>query len=692
MILLSNIGRLAIGMSFLILVACTQSDGDQEFRQNADFVDPFICTSDDHGQTDPAAAVPFGMVKPCPDTWPIAHSGYDYSANEIIGFSHTRFSGVGCRGVGGNIRLLPFLGNDSVPYKIAYVKESEKASPGFYSVKLSNGIKAELTATRQVAFHHYTFPESDQATIAIDLTSSFVSHISEEHKINEEGIISGMLSSVNICKKGKYTFYYALWLDKEVVFEESGSTILCRFTTDKQEVVKAYCALSSVSAENAVKTLKEKRNMSFEEVRTASSEKWNDLLKAVDVETANDTLKRLFYTHLYHAVQSPFMIQDENGQYRGSDGKIYQANGSPYFHGWSIWDTFRTKLPLVSFLFPEIYSQMMGSLGELYQQGKVPWATETEPFITVRTEHSLVVLLEAHRKGLLIFSLDEIYPLLKEEAKTLPFKSPDNVLESSFDLWALSEIAGDLGYVEDQRFYLKKAFEYRKLWEEKFLFMDEHADIMHGDGLYEGTLWQYRWFVPFDIAGIQELMGGKQVFEDQLDYFFENELFNIGNQPDIQVPYLYAYTNSPWKTQRLVHQLLTQPTNNWYGTHKKWKTPEYRKVFSDSPRGYISEMDDDAGTMSSWFVWSAMGLYPVFPGSTQLVINTPLFEKITINLGGNRLIINAPGVSSENKYIQETYFNGEKLNSSFIDFNTIKNGGVIDIKTGNIPNKNWGIE
>ena len=161
--------------------------------------------------------------------------------------------------------------------------------------------------------------------------------------------------------------------------------------------------------------------MPFEEVRSTSSEKWNKLLQTVSVETDNDTLKRLFYTHLYHAVQSPFMIQDEDGQYRGSDGKLYQKSEKPYFHGWSIWDTFRTKLPLISLLYPTTYSRMMESLGELYQQGKVHWATNTEPFLTVRTEHSIIVLLEAHRKGLLPFSLDGIYPLLSLAAPALRF-------------------------------------------------------------------------------------------------------------------------------------------------------------------------------------------------------------------------------------------------------------------------------
>ncbi|WP_421918736.1 GH92 family glycosyl hydrolase [Marinifilum sp.] len=679
--------------TFLMIAGLMMSCSSEKIvkKDNAQYIDPFICTADDHGQTDPAAGIPFGMIKPCPDTDPIAHSGYDYSANEIVGFSHTRFSGVGCRGVGGNIRVLPFIKRDSIPHKLAYRKESEIAKPGYYSVVLDGNIKTELSATGKLAFHKYTFPASNQSGLSIDLASSFAGHISEEHQVDEEGIISGKVESVNVCRLGKYSFYYAFYLDKETkTLTKDGSKLYYSFASKENEIIKAYCAVSIISAEQAIKNLKSEKYLPFEEVKELAYKQWNDLVNIVDVETTNESLKRLFYTHLYHATQSPFLISEEDGSYRGSDGLIYKTGSSPYFHGWSIWDTFRSKLPLLSFLYPERYSEMMNSIGELYKQGKPDWATETEPFVTIRTEHSIVVLLEAHRKGLLSYSLDEIYPFLKKEAEELPFKSPDNVLESSFDLWAMSEIAKDLGYEEDAKEYLSKAMDYRKIWKEKFMVMGENSDIMHGDGLYEGTLWQYRWFVPFDIDGIQDLLGGKEIFENQLDYFFENELFNMGNQPDIQVPYLYAYTNSPWKTHRLVNTLLTEETNNWYGTHKKWEKPLTRKIFADSPKGYIKEMDDDAGTMSAWYVWSAMGFYPVHPGDTEMVITAPQFDKMSIALPNGKLEIETKRASEKSIYIQKVVFNGEELNSCFIDFNQLIKGGRINIELGDQPNKNWG--
>ncbi|MBD0777417.1 glycoside hydrolase family 92 protein [Maribacter sp. ANRC-HE7] len=648
-------------------------------------------TADDHGQTDVAAAVPFGMVKPCPDTRPIAHSGYDYNAKEIIGFSNTRFSGVGCRGVGGNLRILPFVlsEGDSIAKAQTYSKESEQAKAGFYSVVLDNGVKTQLTATRQVAFHEYSFPKTENAGFTIDLKSSFVEHISEQHQITNN-ILSGSITSVNVCKKGKYTFYYAIHFNEEPTeIKEDNSTLIFGFSTTKNQQILLRCALSVVDEKSAIENLKETKGLSFSQVRSNASKAWKDLINVINVETENDTLKQLFYTHLYHATQSPFMINDEDGAYRGSDGKLYSSEKS-YYHGWSIWDTFRTKLPLFSFLYPDRYKDMLLSLKALYKQGKPDWTTDTEPFPTVRTEHSIAVILDAYRKGILPFALPDVYEELKEEAKHLPFKSPDNILESSYDLWALSEISKIIGEDEDAGFYNDRAFEYRASWKDKFLTMNENSDIMHGDGLYEGTLWQYRWFVPFDINGIQSLMGGKDVFENELDYFFENELFNIGNQPDIQVPYLYAYTKSPWKTQKLVDELLNKETNNWYGTHEKLNEPFTRKIFTPTPDGFIKEMDDDAGTMSSWYVWSSMGLYPIFPGSTELALTAPQFDKVTIKTSNVPLQIIVNGRSPENIFIQEVTWNGDEINSSIIDFNLISKGGVLQFELGDQPNKNWG--
>ncbi len=678
---------IAIFMCICVSMLCAQVEHGQVKKQIVDYVDPFICTGSDHGQTDPAAAVPFGMAKPAPDTYPIGHSGYDYDADYILGFSNTRFSGVGCRGVGGNLRILPYLGpKSSHPNPQIYKKETERAQPGYYAVELGNGIQCELTATRQVAFHKYTFPQSGSAGITVDLQSSLSKFYYEKHHLQKDGVLLGEVSGANVCDKGKYTFYFALATDSgNFDVEEEEAKVIFSFDVDLGQEVQVLCALSTVSSQNALKNLQRVRTMDFEEVKDQARQEWAKNLSVVKVHTENAEHKKLFYTHLYHVLQTPFQIQDGDGSFKGSDGEIHKTDRSNHYHGWSVWDTFRTKMPLLSLLYPEHYKDMVSSIGKLYQQGKPDWATEKEPFITVRTEHSSIVLLEALQKGLLPFDLKSIYPKLLEEAKKLPFKTPDNVLESSYDLWALSQIARELGKKEDYGIYLKKALQYQNTWKDKFRNMGDNSDIMHGDGLYEGTLWQYRWLVPYDIKGIQKMLGGKKVFEEQLDYFFDNELFTIGNQPDIQVPYLYVYTRSPWKTQKLVNRLMTEKTNNWYGTHEKWKTPSTRKIFQATPHGYIREMDDDAGTMSAWFVCSAMGLYPVFPGSTQLALTAPLFEKIAIKTPGQPLQIMTNGFSEENIFIQKVTWNGDEINSSLIDFNLISRGGVLQFELGNKP-------
>lgn len=668
----------------------------QKIINKTDFVDPFMCTSGEHGHTDPAASVPFGMVKPGPDTFPIGYSGYDFSAQRILGFSNTRFSGVGCQGVGGNIRILPFVltkKNEIIPNYLGLDKSSEVASPGYYSVILDNKIQVELTATRQVAFHKYTFPKLNHAGLIINLASSFVKNNYEKHTIDSNGIISGEISSHNICDKGNNKFYFALTLNKLVKkITSNGSIIKIDFSTKEKNDVIVRCAISVVNAKNAIETLKSQSNATFNSIRQEALNKWGKVLNAIEIKTSNDQLKSKFYSHLYHATQTPFIIQDINGEYRGSDGKKYKSSLNNQFYGWSIWDTFRTKLPLLSLISSKNYMDMMSSLKKLYKQGKVNWSTSTEPFLTVRTEHSIVVLLDALNKNLLNYSLDDIYPQLKIEMENLSFETPDKTLESSYDLWAMSEIAKKLGHFEDAKNYLFKALEYKKTWNKYFKVMGDNADIMGGAGLYQGTLWQYRWFLPFDIKGIQKEIGSKQLFEKQLDYFFGNNLFNVGNEPDIQTPFLYDYTNAPWKTQKLVHSILSEPTINWYGS-EKFKNPIIRKVFLNTPEGYITDMDDDAGTLAGWYIFASMGFYPICPGSPLFVLCSPLYEKTTLHFdNGKSFVIQADKVNDKNIYIQSATLNGQNLNKCWIKYNDIVSGGKLIFKMGAIPNKKWGLE
>ena len=216
---------------------------------------------------------------------------------------------------------------------------------------------------------------------------------------------------------------------------------------------------------------------------------------------------------------------------------------------------------------------------------------------------------------------------------------------------------------------------------------------MHGDNLYEGTLWQYRWFVPYDLDWMINSIGNKDKTIAELDYFFQNHLFNIANEPDIHVPYLYYYLGQPWKAQKIIQDIILNPTVNYYGTHDKWEKPYIGKVFKTSPDGYMKEMDDDAGTMSSWLVLSTIGLFPVCPGIPYYWISAPLFDSITLNYTtGKKLRIRTIRKSNDDMYIQTVQLNGRKLERSWISYEEIMNGGELTIHLGTAPNGKWGTE
>lgn len=659
--------------------------------QYASFVNPFIGTSDDHGQTDPSATIPFGMIKPGPETMPRGNAGYDYQAHQLKGFSQTRMSGVGCIGVGGNLLITPFVGTSCELLKMD--KASEIALPGYYSITLDSQLKVEITAGRTAAIYRFTYPSAEKAGIKIDFKHSYGQHIAEEHTVVGNNVVRGFVSSACTCDLGCYKFYYYIEQDKSVCKQEGkDSELLWEFRTEPNEQIILRIGLSSVSVEEAEANLtQECSKLSFEQVRAKARDNWEDLLGQVQVETSDADLKTSFYTRLYHACQTPFAINDYSGSYRGSDGKVYNGRQLPYYHGWSIWDTYRTKYPLLSIICPAEYKQMIASLAALYKQGKPRSATKTEPFLTTRTEHLIITILDALQKGMFDGSLSELLPLMLKEAEAISNDSPDKALERGYDFWGIAELAGKMGNKELEKEFSVGSKDYRPIWMQKFKNIGPTSDIMHGDGLYEGTIWQYRWFVPYDFDWVISALGSRKKVLNELDYFFDNNLFNMGNQPDIHVPFLYYYLGEPWKTQRLVRQILLEPTTNYYGTHEKWEKPYIGKIFTTSPRGYLKEMDDDAGTMSSWFVLSSIGLFPVCPGVPYYWISAPVFDTVTLHPASRQKFkIHVHRPDAESFYIQKVVLNGKILNRSWLSYEEIMQGGELMLELGKTPNKHWG--
>lgn len=657
----------------------------------AQYVNPFIGTSDDHGQTSPAAVVPFGMISAGPDTKPAGQAGYDYLAEETVGFSQSRISGIGCKGTGGNLRLMPFIQVDTETTR--FDKRTESASAGYYGVRLQNGIKVAIAAARTSAIYQFTYPKDKKSGLRLDVHASFAAFKGEEHVFPTKNTIEGSVQASGTCDRGTYTFYYHIEVEKSVLTtSENAGRCYWNFETEEGETITVKVGLSTVSVANAKDNMVvELGGKSFNQVKALAYDAWNKELNVVTVTTRDQNLRTSFYTRLYHAFLNPANITDYASTYRGSDGKVY-ATSRDHYHGWSIWDTFRTKHPLLSIIQADRYSEIIFSLVNLFTQGKQDWATDTEPFPTVRTEHACILLLDALDKGLIKGeSIELIFNEILHSTENLPEKSPDQILEKCYDYWAVSELAKRLNLPDIQARYLEKSSLYRTVWNEKFKIITEKSDVMHGDGLYEGTLWQYRWFVPHDLEWIVNALGGRANAISELDYFFANHLFNMGNQPDIQVPYLYYNLGEPWKAQKLVREILLEPTVNHYGTHDKWKQPYVGKIFKITPDGYLKEMDDDAGTMSSWFVLSSMGLFPVCPGVPYYWIQVPVFDLVTINLeNGKKFCTEVIRKSEKDLYIQDVMLNGEIKNESWLRYDEIMSGGKLIVKLGEQPNKKWG--
>ena len=661
-------------------------------QPSTDYVDLFICTAGDHGQLDPAATVPFGMIKLGPDTDPGNHSGYDYNSQYIKGFSHNRIGGVGCRGAGGNLRILPGIDSPNIKY-LSIDKESEYAQPSFYKVNFKNGVSAELTSTNQTGFHKYTFPKSDNAFISIDIRSSFGGTISASKEFINQNEFFVQVSAKNVCGVGRYNVFYHVWTNKPIrdIVELDGK-FYYTFETKLDEEILFNVTTSSISCEDAkLEWEAETKGISFDKVKKSGLNKWEELLSRIEVE-GKEEYKKIFYTHLYHIFLNPVKSENRKKEFKATNGETHISDGYEHYDSWSMWDNFRNKFSLYALLIPDVSNDIANSLIDLYKYGKANWSGYNEP-PTVRTEHSIITLLDLYKRGITDFDIQPLYKRLSSEISNVFDKTPDTKLELSYDYWALAQFAKILGRESDYELFKDKSQEYKKVWREYFLTINNKSDIMHGDGLYEGTLWQYRWHVQHDIDGIIEMIGSSEKYTEQLEYFFNNHLYNHGNQPDIHVPFMFNYGTKPWLTQKWVNKILTKDMTQYYGTHEKWDQPYYGRIYKSEPEGYIPEMDDDEGTMSGWYVLSAMGLYPVTVGEPIFQISAPIFDKITISLeNGNKFIIKTNNLSNENYYIDSVSLNGKNHTKSFINHKDLSSGGTLEFNLSNKPNKNWGIQ
>lgn len=642
--------------------------------QNTKYVNLFIGTSGDNGQVAPGAAAPFGMVCVCPDNDPRSHAGYDYAVTKVSGISVNRLSGVGCSGGGGNLRIRPVAPSQELHIK----KSREKATPGYYSTAFTNGIKTELTATNAMAVERYKFPRSLSAALWIDFASTFEDVATCHYKRISETSIEGYVQAKNVCGHGRYKLYFSLNTSHPFQLEEQKETTACLTFGKKVRSVEVRIGLSALSSELASWECARWEKMDFEDVKSRTADQWEKQLSAIDVKGGKKDDRVIFYTSLYRTYLSPADVSSPDGAYLGTDGKVYISEDFRYYSNWSLWDTFRTKFPLLVLTEPAKMRDMATSLIHLYATGKKDWSTGFESTPTVRTEHAVILLLDAYRKGITNLDFRKGYAGMKQEMERLPMRSPDQKMESAYDLWAMAKIAEIIGEKADSEQYRQRSVSlFEETWKKEFMNVTPAFEVMKNNGLYQGTRWQYRWAAPQYIDKMIEWVG-QDSLRLQLTYFFDHHLYNQGNEPDIHVPYLFNRLGAPEKTQQIVRSLMTEPMIHKYGGNSEFKTPYLGKAFKNAPEGYSPEMDEDDGTMSAWYVFGAMGFYPLLVGDEYYDLTSPLFDRVLLRLtNGNVLTIQTEGRKKKDAPIKSIHFNGKKIADYRISHNELIKGGEL---------------
>lgn len=642
--------------------------------QNTKYVNLFIGTSGDNGQVAPGAAAPFGMVCVCPDNDPRSHAGYDYAVTKVSGISVNRLSGVGCSGGGGNLRIRPVAPSQELHIK----KSREKATPGYYSTAFTNGIKTELTATNAMAVERYKFPRSLSAALWIDFASTFEDVATCHYKRISETCIEGYVQARNVCGHGRYKLYFSLNTSHPFQLEEQKETTACLTFGKKVRSVEVRIGLSALSSELASWECARWEKMDFEDVKSRTVDQWEKQLSAIDVKGGKKDDRVIFYTSLYRTYLSPADVSSPDGAYLGTDGKVYISEDFRYYSNWSLWDTFRTKFPLLVLTEPAKMRDMATSLIHLYATGKKDWSTGFESTPTVRTEHAVILLLDAYRKGITNLDFRKGYAGMKQEMERLPMRSPDQKMESAYDLWAMARIAEIIGEKADSEQYWQRSVSlFEETWKKEFMNVTPAFEVMKNNGLYQGTRWQYRWAAPQYIDKMIEWVG-QDSLRSQLTYFFDHHLYNQGNEPDIHVPYLFNRLGAPEKTQQIVRSLMTEPMIHKYGGNSEFKTPYQGKAFKNAPEGYSPEMDEDDGTMSAWYVFGAMGFYPLLVGDEYYDLTSLLFDRVLLRLtNGNVLTIQTEGRKKKDAPIKSIHFNGKKIADYRISHNELIKGGEL---------------
>lgn len=715
-------------------------------RTVLDEVDPFIGTGG-HGHTFPGATTPFGMIQLSPDQntksgdWDWC-SGYHYSSKTIMGFSHNHLSGTGWADLGdilvmpttGKLNMLP--GTEQHPessYRSAFSHERESASPGYYSVILETyGVKAELTASPRVGFHKYTFPKSEQSNIIIDPTNKIFGTVYHTFvSIDGNNKIKGYSYSTGW--GGKRFSYFVMEFSKP--FKSSGvyengnqadkkmaiakdAKAWVRFDTEKDEAIEVKVSLSPVSIENAQLNFdSEAKGVDFANAKKNAEETWLDVLNRFEIEGGTKDQRTIYYTGVYHTFIAPNLYMDVNGNYVAAEENM-TAKWFTNYSTYSYWDGFRATHPLLTIMDQKHTKEFANSLISRYTDRKdhMPiWELCGYDNFCMLGYHSVSVIWDAISKGVPGIDKEKAFAAMKDASLTDKMSSSDGggglndyiklgytpsekgasvsaTLEYAYDDWCISKLAENMGKNEEAAIYRKRSQNFLKTFNKEnmhFWPRQNNGEFLPDFPLnswaklqphwVSGNIWAYDFFVPHNIPELIDLYGGKKAFEEKLDKTFNTPLkmegeqhvdisgfigsLGFGDEPGHQVPYLYNYTDAPAKTQKMVKYIR----DNMY--HAK-------------PDGIVN--NEDCGQMSSWYIFSSLGFYPVTPGSGEYAIGAPQFPKASLKLeNGKAFTVVAEKISDKNIYVQKVTLNGKPIKNWILKHDDIMKGGELRFVMGN---------
>ena len=734
--------NLAIAASLLILAACSPKQETTVSTEYAQYVNPLIGT-DFTGNTYPGAQVPFGKVQLSPDNglpgWNRI-SGYYYPDSTIAGFSHTHLSGTGA----GDLYDIMFM-PVTRPYKEAepplgihssFSHNDEFASAGYYRVLLKDyNINVELTATERCGIQRYTFPKAESSiflnlkkAMNWDFTLDSYIEVVDSCTIRGYRISQGWSPEQHVYFQTRFSRPFDDYqIDKtDITTKEKGKigmAYIARFdfNTEKDEEILVTTALSGVSMEGAALNLQtEAPKDDFDYYYAQAVSNWNTQLGKIKIEGGSTDDQTVFYTALYHSMLAPTIYSDVDGSYMGADRKIHKAEGWTNYSTFSLWDTFRASHPLFTYTQPERANEMIKGFLEFYKQsGALPlwnlYGWETNMMIGY---HAVPVIVDAYLKGVGDFdpelaleacvasaNRDDYHGIGEyksmgyvpaySDPKLWKSWSMSKTLEYAYDDYCIARMAEKMGKADIAQEFYKRSENYRNVFNPATSFMqprDEKGNFAkdfkaetYTEDICESNGWQYFWSVQHNIDDLIRLVGGEERFAQRLDSMFtytpasdeELPIFSTGmigqyahgNEPSHHVIYLYNKVKQPWKTQQYAAKVM-------------------HELYTNEPGGLCG--NEDCGQMSAWFVFSAMGFYPVDPISGQYEIGTPMFPRVELKLAnGKTFTVSAPAVSRENIYIQSVKVNGEPYKKSYLTHDLIMSGATVEFEMGAAPGPVW---